>query len=106
MIRDVVNELAQILPERVKISPVSFTVRHSQRSHWTSWGNHNGPILLELALREEIEARGWYWSVESTPNNEYSAVIHKGVKTFSAYACASTPTEALACALMAALKAP
>ena len=61
-------------------------------------------LILEDALREECDKRGWMWRIFALPHQEGSgAEIEKKIlsKVFSAYA--PTPAHALACAMVAAL---
>ncbi|WP_189065429.1 hypothetical protein [Deinococcus seoulensis] len=60
--------------------------------------------LLETALREACEARGWMWRVwAGLPGHGFGAEVERGVLTRPFQGMAETPAHALALALLSAL---
>lgn len=118
------SELAALLPERVKVD-WGTTLKslgawvHMNAGQWQLVGitaeeyqnlpSPLGAVWLEMALREECEARGWVWNLcaESGAAGYVARVQLK--PRGKVYACSViaklTPAEALAAAVLAALKA-
>lgn len=109
---DVLSELAALLPERVRFpSGNGFSCFVAGAWKLTSlYGpartpDWQGQATLEAVLREECEARGWEWQGECVlfPRRLFFARI--GVDRFSYTDSGDTPAEALALAVLQALKA-
>lgn len=111
---DALRSLSEIVPGRVICRPLGImvmlggdelTVLARLRS-LAEWQRAPGyQLLIEGALREEIEARGWMWRTYSLPLNQgYRGEIEKEIlsKVFGGHA--DSPAHALALALLAALK--
>lgn len=66
------------------------------------------PLRLEGALREEVEARGWHWTLETMRDGRVAAnVIPDWDRRATwGHGRAAPPALALALALIAALEAP
>lgn len=107
------SELAMLLPERVRVEPPEngywFQARVSDdwRAAWTP-GEVVPEFLLSLeaALREECEARGWPFWQRRTANGTCWATVYpiRGREYESGDFGAPTPAEALATAVLAALR--
>lgn len=115
-------ELAQRLPDRVRLSPsrdsTSVEVRYSEypfSDGWLTVGlltdtfrplTSSGLLFLEAALREACEERGWSWRVSGNNGVQSASVFvaHQVLNQPTEYrAEAATPVEALASALLSAL---
>ena len=115
-------QLATVLPERVAIQPTVKVPRFLQtfevlvagevRDIWElgrlelyDMVDGLAPLLLEMALREEVEARGWMWHIDSDWNGAGSqAVIRTADDQTLAGCLGPTPALALAGALLQVLK--
>ncbi len=123
---DVLRELQGLLPERIELGkpfPKYVMVRVLTGEFWhtvfelTLTGSvpvfRCAEAALEYALREECEARGWLWAVgRSEP--EWRGALLNAAQVHGAsvtahgtdyYGRADTPAEALAAALLVALRA-
>ena len=61
--------------------------------------------LIEYALREECEARGWPWKVQRSPSGAYGASVLPRPAIWAHNTMADTAAHALALALLSALHA-
>ncbi|WP_407543755.1 hypothetical protein Q0M94_28540 (plasmid) [Deinococcus radiomollis] len=125
---DTLRALSERLPERFRTDDGAFQVhlpitRAGRLNHWETlfYQDEDGSgwelddlsslPMWEWALREEIEARGWLWGVESGHfSHGYQVVLKTRPPVFAsstelAVAYAPTPAHALALALLRALDA-
>lgn len=109
---DLLAALAQRVPERVQYLPAEAMARVKlwgcwQRVYLDETGDivtHAGASYLELSLREEINSRGWEWSIEGNATQATGTVWRQGDTPDHCHvATAPTPAHALACAMVAAL---
>lgn len=112
------SDLAALLPERVRF-PCGYGFCYFIEGGWvlvTPYGpgrtaNWEAAAALEAVLREECEARGWEWMVQRQQGQHEAVVFLPPVETGVGrpitpefIGTASTPAEALAAAVLAALK--
>lgn len=119
---DVLEALAARLPARVRVRPdpepgwrmVLVLVERAWQTIYeitpTSYGSTEvmSDAMLEYALREECEARGWQWTVKcGEAAGRYTARVYRGAvhQVTAHHGVADTPAEALARALLSALEA-
>ncbi|GHG37656.1 hypothetical protein GCM10017784_35110 [Deinococcus indicus] len=108
--------LAQLLPSRVRGTGgykwSTFYVSSSMFEAEAIWSAYDEKIdanplrlhLLEFALREECEARGWMWRVwAGLPGHGFGAEVERGVLTRPFEGMAEAPAHALALAMISAL---
>lgn len=124
---ETLRELTQCLPERVRLSASrdapAVQVRYSDypfNDGWITVGlitdtltdtfrplTSSGLLFLEAALREACEERAWPWQVGGAVKPEAArACVTRGApeRPVECFADAATPVEALALALLRALK--
>lgn len=100
---DTLARLAQLAPKRVQVlNEVHYQVHVERGSRSIFTNRWSGELLLERALREEIESRGWVWSLEVSNGNALAGIF-QGLKCLATQV-GDTPAEALALALTKALE--
>lgn len=119
---ETLRELTRCLPERVRLSSShnapAVEVRYSDypfNAGWLTVGlitdtfrplTSSGLLFLEAALREACEEQGWQWQVGGEPLELARACVTCGApeRPVAWFVDAATPVEALALALLRALK--
>lgn len=109
---DTLARLSELVPERVW--RVNWKLKIKLGSGWldcyietntSGWEPVAlGQVIVEAALREEINSRGWEWGIEGNANQATGTVWRQGDTPDHCHvATAPTPAHALACAMVAAL---
>lgn len=108
---DTLTLLAKLLPERIKCEKTrgQLVVDVFVSGHWFKQPAmkgmfliHSAPVMLETALREEAESRGWRWWTFKQEDGRYGATVYQ-TGSEDDVLNADTPAHALALALVQAL---
>lgn len=104
------TRLAELLPERFTKKHVTWLCQISGEWFVAGVGDDfdaQGKLLIEGACREECAARGWLWRLESSDGGgtpECTACIALPGQSWGRLRFGNTPAEALAGAVLAALR--
>ncbi|UQN10321.1 hypothetical protein [Deinococcus sp. QL22] len=113
---ETLGKLAEALPERAAMDYQQGVLKilAGGRQRKVYWMNDllgrapdaTGLLFLEYGLREECDARGWTWDLETRRDQDAKAwaQVYCGDQRASGDMCADTPGQALALALLSALE--
>ena len=98
--------LSTLLPERIPFARdhVCVVFLHGSKTP-VAYHSPRDLDVIEMALREECEARGWTWSVDCITGPRFSAGVLPRPAVWSYNTAGETPALALCLALTAALTA-